>query len=70
MPHRSESGGPEVVPTYRLEVRLRPAHPGHAWAASVEGTSPQGHPLERREFGSLMDLMRFLEALATTRGLR
>lgn len=69
MPHRAEPDAPEAA-TYRLELCLHPARPGHAWAASLEGTSPGGHPLQRREFGSLIDLMRFLEALVTEHGLR
>lgn len=49
---------------------MRPAKGGRAWDASLEGTTPEGHTLERREFESLMDLMRFLEALVNARGLR
>jgi hypothetical protein len=66
----SASGTPEPASTYCLELHIRPRQPGQAWAAFLEGTAPKGRPIERREFGSLMDLMRFLEALVTEGGLR
>lgn len=60
----------EPAPAYCLDLRVRPPHGAHAWDASLVGLTPEGRPIERREFGSLMDLMRFLEALVTERGLR
>jgi hypothetical protein len=60
----------EPAPTYHLELRVRAAREGRAWDASLEGTTPEGRTLERRDFESLMDLMRFLEALVNARGLR
>ncbi|BDP43805.1 hypothetical protein DAETH_37740 (plasmid) [Deinococcus aetherius] len=70
MPQRSQPGESESAPAYHLEVHVRPARGSHAWDASLQGTTPEGRPIDRREFASLMDLMRFLEALVTERGLR
>ncbi|WP_420594304.1 hypothetical protein [Deinococcus sp.] len=58
------------APTYCLELHVRPPYQGHAWDAWLEGTTPEGRSVKRREFASLMDLMRFLEALVTAQGLR
>jgi hypothetical protein len=70
VPRCLQPDDPEPAPTYHLELRVRPAQDGRAWDASLQGTTPEGHTLERRDFESLMDLMRFLEALVTVRGLR
>jgi hypothetical protein len=70
VPPCSQPDDLEPASTYHLELRVRPAKGGRAWDASLEGTTPEGHTLERREFESLMDLMRFLEALVNARGLR
>lgn len=64
------SGSDAPEPAYRPDLRVRPPHGAHSWEVTVEGTTPEGCPIDRREFGSLMDLMRFLEALVTERGLR
>lgn len=69
-PSDSQHDAPAPAPTYCLELRVRPARTGHAWDASLQGTTPEGRAIERREFASLMDLMRFLEALVTASGLR
>jgi hypothetical protein len=65
-----QTDDPEPAPSYQLELRVRLTKGSRAWDASLEGTTPEGRPLERREFESLMDLMRFLEALVLGRGLR
>jgi hypothetical protein len=70
VPQFLDSDDPELAPTFHLELRVRPAKGDRAWDASLEGTTPEGRTLERRDFESLIDLMRFLEALVTTRGLR
>ncbi len=70
VPRCPDSDDPEPAPTYHLELRVRPAKGDRAWDASLEGTTPEGRTLERRDFESLIDLMRFLEALIHARGLR
>ena len=67
---RPVSDDPDLAPAYCLDLRVRPRHGAHPWDASLEGLTPEGRAIERREFGSLMDLMRFLEALVSGRGLR
>lgn len=61
---------PDPAPAYRLQLRVQPPHGARPWNASLDGLSPEGRAIERRDFSSLMDLMRFLEALAPGRGLR
>lgn len=70
MPQRVQPEDLEAAPIYRLELCVRPARGGHAWDATLQGMTPEGRAVERREFASLMDLMRFLEALVTASGLR
>jgi hypothetical protein len=57
-------------PVYRLRLCIEPARAARPWHATLDGQAPDGHPLERREFGSLMDLMRFIEAVTRPGGLR
>lgn len=66
----SQDGAPEARPAYRLELCIEPGGPARAWRATLAGRAPDGHPLERREFGSLIDLMRFVEAFTHPGHLR
>ena len=59
-----------AVHSYCLELHVRPARLGRQWSASLQGITPTGARVERRDFESLIDLMRFLEAMVAARGLR
>ena len=69
-----QPGADDPKPTlpywYCFDVCVRPPRGLQPWEGSLEGTTPGGRAIERRKFGSLMDLMRFLEALVNERGLR